>query len=105
MNATRACARTLALTWAAFWFAFGLLCGLQQGPLGAVMHTVPGLIFLVSALIPWRWETAGAVLLILEAPIIGGFFHVRDPALMAALPLPPLLAGCLFLAASRRQPA
>jgi hypothetical protein len=107
MNATRVVARAMALVWAAFWFLFGLASGLGEGlgPIGAVMHTVPGVIFLVSALIAWRWEAVGAVLLLLEAPMISGFFHVRDPALLAILPLPPLLAGCLFLAACRRQPA
>ena len=48
MNATRLFARALTLTWAVFWLGFGFLSGLAErlGPIGTLMHTVPGVIFL-----------------------------------------------------------
>ena len=55
-------ARALALIWAGWWTFFGLASGLAEGlsPAGVLLHaTLPGLIFLVSAVITWRWEAIG----------------------------------------------
>ena len=96
----RLLARILALVWAAFWSAFGLLSGIGEGgDLPAVLrHTlVPGLVLLAAAVIAWRWERAGGLLLALAglatlfmypfAMTAGGFL---------ALPLPGIVAGALF---------
>jgi hypothetical protein len=95
-------ARILALAWAVFWSAFGLLSGLGEG--GGIQtvlfHTLmPGLLFLAAALIAWRWELAGGVLLAL-AGIASLFLYpfVTTAGGLLALPLPGIVAGALFWA-------
>lgn len=72
--------------------------------------TVPGLVFLVTALIAWRWQAVGGMLLLLEGLIVAvGYpwrFQGRFPLgtyvfMELTMALPPLVAGVLFLAASR----
>ena len=98
----RLVARILALAWAVFWSAFGLLSGIggigEGGGLQAVLaHTLmPGLVFLAAAVIAWRWELVGGLLLALAglatifvypfATTAGGF---------PLLPLPGIVAGAL----------
>jgi hypothetical protein len=100
----RLAARVLALAWAVFWSGFGLLSGIGEGGgfEAVLVHTlIPGLVFLAAALIAWRWELAGGLLLALAglatllmyplATTAGGFL---------ALPLPGLVAAGLFWAGS-----
>jgi len=110
-------ARILSLAWAGFWVWFGLASGIsepttERGKLMDVLihTTVPGLVFLVTALIAWRWEAVGGVLLLLEGLIIAvGYpwmFHGRFPLrtyvfVELTMAVPPLVAGVLFLIASR----
>lgn len=107
-------ARILSLVWAGFWTWFGLASGIYEKgkPLEILLHTaVPGLVFLVSALIAWRWQAVGGVLLLLEGLVIAvGYLlmvqHSRFSLLTRIqvdlmLALPPLVSGILFLAASR----
>jgi hypothetical protein len=101
-------ARGLSLAWAGFWVWFGLASGLGEGltPVGVLRHmTLPGLIFLVSALVAWRWEHVGGALLLLEGllTLVGYPLQFsRFPAgtilmVLATMALPPLIAGVLFV--------
>ena len=109
-NWMRYAARALTMLWAGWWTLFGLLAGIGEGldPVGVFMHVVvPGLVFLVAALIAWRWEPVGAALLVLEGLATPfWFWFARTPEGFLLLALPPLLAGGLFIAdwlQSRRQ--
>jgi hypothetical protein len=97
-------ARTLALVWAVWWTLFGLIAGMGEGyaPLGILAHaTVPGLIFLVAAVIAWRWEVIGGILLLLEGlGTLYVFGYSRTIEGFLILTLPPLVAGLLFHASS-----
>lgn len=112
---TRWTARGLSLIWAVFWTWFGLDSGIGEGgkPLEVLLHTaVPGLVFLGSALMAWRWEPVGGVLLLLEGLIVLIGYplltqHSRMPLsakifVELTMALPPLVSGILFLTASRR---
>ncbi len=52
-------ARSLALIWAGWWTFFALVSGAGEGLKGLLANApnaLPGLVFLVSAAIAWRWE-------------------------------------------------
>lgn len=95
--------RALALTWATFWTLFGLLSGIGEGAdaLGVFLHTLmPGLILLAAAIIAWRWQAVGAVLLFLGGlATLALFPWARTVMGLVMLPLPGVLAGALLLAA------
>jgi len=109
-------ARSLALIWAGWWTFFGLACGLSEGmsPAAVLLHAaLPGLVFLGSAAIAWRWEAIGGVALMLEGlfvfiayPVMA---HSRDFPIstiifvLLTMALPPLAAGFLFLASWRKS--
>ena len=60
-------ARILSLAWGGWWTFFGLASGVGEKlrPAGVLVHaTAPGLIFLASAILAWRWPVPGGVLLI-----------------------------------------
>ncbi len=100
-------ARALALLWAGFWIFFAVASSIvEPPPAGMVVRIVAsGLLFLMLAVLPWRWEAAGGVFLLLT----GLFFAVAYPMAYFRLPLvtrlmtvitlagPPLAAGVLFL--------
>ena len=102
-------ARTLALLWGAWWTFFGVASAFGEGlnAVGILVHTsVPGLIFLGSAAIAWRWEMAGGILLLLEGLVVCGGYPLltwsRFPTatiafVLLTMGLPPLAAGVLFL--------
>lgn len=100
----------LALIAIGFWLWFGIGSAYveQLGPMNWVLHiVVPGGIFLLSALIAWRWEGVGGTLFVLEGLIALGFvafaFLWRGSSLLTTLMLGltlvllPLAAGILFL--------
>jgi hypothetical protein len=106
-------ARALALLWAGWWVFFGLASGIGEGgtPAYVLLHTaVPGLVFLISAIVAWRWEAVGGVILMLEGvlvligyPIVFGRFPLTTIVfVLLTMALPPLVAGFLFLADWRR---
>jgi hypothetical protein len=113
MDATwsRSIARALALAWGGWWTFFGLASGIGERltPLGVLMHTLlPGGLFLATALLVWRWERVGAVLLLLEALLAAayaGLGHRWLTFLLLTLALPPFIAGLLLLAEGQRSPA
>jgi hypothetical protein len=94
-------ARAGALLWAGWWTLFGLLSGIGEGlePGGIFMHTLmPGLLFLALAVIAWRWEVPGGILLLLAGLwSLDMFWFARTPQGFLLLALPPLLAGLLLL--------
>ena len=94
--------RVLGLLWGGFWTAFGLLSGLGErlSVPGILMHAVmPGLLFLAAALIAWRWQALGGVLLIAAGLAAGAYFPwARTVPGILVLPLPGIVAGLLMLA-------
>lgn len=107
--------RALALLWAGWWTFFGLASGLVEGlsPIGVFIHTaVPGLVFLASVAVAWRWEAIGAVLLLAEGLLVLiGYplmVHGRFPLstitlVLLTMAVPPLAAGSLFFASWRKS--
>jgi hypothetical protein len=109
----RIVAYVLALAWAGLWVFFGLASGIGEGEnlLGLVIHTAaPGLVFLISALIAFKWEMFGGYLLIGEglAVLVGYPISARHFPLstiifvLLTMALPPLLSG-IFLIICRRK--
>ncbi|MCK6562006.1 hypothetical protein HUU39_19560 [candidate division KSB1 bacterium] len=105
---TRTIARCLTLLWAGWWVFFGLSSSFNAGvaPARVLLHiALPGLIFLLTAAIAWRWENFGAKLLLWEGllvfacyPIITWEANTLATILfvMLTMGLPPLLASILL---------
>ena len=101
-------ARVLALLWAVFWLFFFVVESLVWDTPVLVLASWAGvgLLFVMLALVAWRWEEAGGLLLIAAGLLTGGIYVIRTPP---GLPLasrvittvtftvPPLVAGILFL--------
>ncbi len=109
-------ARALALLWAGFWIFFFVGSVLVPGPIAVhviLVGAAPLLLFLILALIPWRWELIGGLLLLVMSVIIGAIYAIGSAAIVrregSGLPMairlittiafsgPPLVAGILFL--------
>ena len=101
-------ARGLALLWAAFWlFFFVVESWAWHTPVNVMALWVgAGLLFLVVALVPWRWEVTGGLVLVAVGLLTGLAYAILAPAgLRPAIRLtgtiafgaPPILAGLLFL--------
>ena len=101
-------ARVLALLWAGFWIFFFVVESLVWATplLPMLMWVGVGLVFLLLALVPWRWEVtggwilAGAGVLIAIAYVIWAPSGLNVPTRVEstiAFGAPPLLAGILFL--------
>jgi hypothetical protein len=100
-------ARALALLWAGWWIFFAAASSIVEPPPAGMLPRIAatGVLFLLLAVIPWRWEAVGGVLLALT----GLFFAVAYPMAYSHLPLPirlmtaitlagpPLAAGIVFL--------
>jgi hypothetical protein len=111
---TRTIVRGLTLLWASWWMFFGLSSGFTEGLALAkvLLHAaVPGLIFLLTAMIAWRWERLGARLLLLEGLLVFAFYPVITWGAVSlasvlfvilTMALPPLLAGTLLHANCHR---
>ncbi len=108
VNWLRIIPRSLALAWAFFWVWFGAASGVSEGIgfIRTVVHiALPGLIFLVSSLIPWRFPRTGGVILIIEGivitiayPIMFDHFPlITIVFVLLTMSVPPLLSGILFL--------
>ncbi|MBI3942442.1 MAG: hypothetical protein HY326_05460 [Chloroflexi bacterium] len=105
---------SLALLWAGFWIYFGLASGSYEGAdtTGLLIHmAVPGLIFLLFALIPWHWERPGGALLAMVGfmvlviyPMVTAYVFPSSTvgAVIVTMALPPVVAGWLLLAHARR---
>ena len=106
--------RALALAWAGFWiFVFAAESWAWHTPVLIALPWVgAGLLFLFLALLPWRWERTGGILLVLTGSTAGVAYAIYSPPrLPAASRLltimafsgPPIAAGILFL--THRRPA
>jgi hypothetical protein len=110
----RKMARVLTILWASGWVLFGLSSALSEGmtPSGVLLHTaLPGLIFLLTTIITWRWEVIGGKLLMFEGLFILVFFPVIAAGSMPiegilyvilTMALPPLGAGLMLRASWQR---
>jgi hypothetical protein len=101
-------ARALALSWAGFWMFFFVAESVAgHTPVRmALPWAGAGLLFVCLALVPWRWEITGGLLLMIVGLSTGVAYAIWSPP---RLPLasrvlttivfsgPPLAAGILFL--------
>lgn len=103
----------VALGWAVFWTWFGLASGISEGlnVIGVIIHTsVPGLVFLGTVALAWKWGLVGGIMLILEGIIIaigyplmvGGRFPFETILfILLTMALPPFVSGVLLVKASK----
>ena len=83
----------------------------MKGFVANAPNALPGLLFLVSTLLAWRWQRPGGVVLLTEGLVLAvGYPLVMHGSLptptiaftLATISLPPLAAGILFLLARTR---
>ncbi len=99
-----------------FWLWFGIGSAIVEGGgwFNWLMHIlIPGGIFIISAVVAWRWQKVGGILFTIEGVIAIGFLTVAliagssNPSLLGmmclTLALPPLLAGILFMTCAERR--
>lgn len=92
-------ARIITLIWAGWWMFFGLAAGIGEGIgiLGTLAHVaLPGLIFLATAIIAWRWKKVGSVLLVIMGLVIC-ISYLTDISMLLTMGMPPLAAGGLLV--------
>ena len=112
-------ARTLVLLWAGFWIFFFVASVVVEGAPGhvIVLGAAVLLLFVILALVPWRWEAAGGLLLVVMSLLIGVTYAIASAGIVrrdgSRLPLavramtivvftgPPLVAGIIFLIHNR----
>ena len=111
----RYAAGALTLVWAGFWSFFGLASGIGEGlrPMAVLVHTtLPGLIFVASAVVAWRTHVIGAVVLLIEGLVVligypvMNYHHFPFSTIvfvLVTMALPPLVAGFLFISSSTRN--
>ena len=100
-------ARALVLFWAVFWmFFFVVKSAVWHTPVSSALPWVGvGLLFVFSAVVPWRWEMIGGLLLIVVGLSAGVAHAIWWPSrLLTTLVFgaPPLAAGILLL--THRRP-
>jgi len=109
-------ARALALLWAGFWlFFFAVEAWVWRTPSRVLSFwCCVGLLFMVLALLPWRWEMTGGVALLVMGLLIGMAYAIWSPPRLpvssvvittTVLSGPPLLAGILLLLHQRSMSA
>lgn len=101
-------ARVLAMLWAVFWLFVFIAESLawRTPALVAACWAGVGLLFVILALIPWRWEWSGGLLLVAAGFLTGVAYGIWGPPGLpgpsrvittVVLAGPPLVAGILFL--------
>jgi hypothetical protein len=100
-------ARVLALLWAGFWMFFFIAEALAWRTPARVVVSWGGvgLLFVLLAVLPWRWEVAGGLVLLVFGLLIGvayPFWPLPLPLASRAITTivlsgPPLVAGVGFL--------
>ncbi len=110
----RVTARILVLLWALGWMFFGFITGVGEG-LGIkeiISHvSMPGLIFMLTALIAYKWEFMGGVMLLLEGAAAMVYFisqisrisFVGFYFVLYSGTLPAIFMGFLFLYSWRKS--
>jgi hypothetical protein len=93
--------------WAAFWIFFAIASFFTEPFSQATLFNVItfSVILAASAVITWRWETAGGIILVLESLLIFIVYPILFSDLplstvllvLATMALPPLITGCLAL--------
>jgi hypothetical protein len=108
MKTMRHFARALALLWAGFWTSFFLAESLAWHAPWDRMTTwlAVGLAFVILALLAWRWEVVGGLLLMAAGVLVPLAYWFWGPralpvatraAILLAFGVPPVAAGALFL--------
>ena len=101
-------ARAVALLWSGFWmFFFVAESWAWHTPMRAALPWVGmGLLFVFLALVPWRWEVTGGLLLVVVGLSVGAAYVIWSPPRLPVASRvvttvvfsgPPLAAGILFL--------
>lgn len=105
----RPLAWTLIVLVTAFWLWFGIASAVAErlGALNWIGHiVVPGGVLVVTALVAWRWQIAGASLLVAEGVFVAIAYPLtfgrRFPLFTTVMvwltmALPPMIAGVLLL--------
>ena len=104
------CALALALLWAAWWVFFETAEAVSSHEFGqAIIFAV---VMLGPVAVAWKWPAAGGALLVLVSVVaiamftpmwIHRFNFWMIVGLFAMMPLPPLVAGVLFLLSSHKR--
>lgn len=101
-------ARALTLSWAGFWiFFFAAESWAWHTPLRVALPWMGlGLLFVFLALVAWRWELTGGLLLVVVGLLAGVAYAIWSPPRLPVVSrilttvvfsVPPLTAGILFL--------
>ena len=101
-------ARALALSWAGFWLLFFVAeSWVWSAPLSVLACWAGvGLLFLIFALLPWRWEMTGGLALTVLGLLLAVAYPIWARAQLptasrvistVTLSGPPLVAGIVFL--------
>jgi hypothetical protein len=101
-------ARALALLWAGFWTFFFIAESLVwHARLDRMtIWVAAGLVFVILALVAWRWEVAGGLVLIAVGVLAALAYAIWGPrelsvsirgVTLLAFGVPPVAAGILFL--------
>jgi len=107
-------ARALALLWAGFWtFFFVVESWWWHTPIGVALLWVSlGVFFIFLALVPWRWELLGGLLLLVAGFSAGVAYAIWSPSRLSApsralttilIGAPPIAAGALLIMHCRIQ--
>jgi len=102
----------IALIWALWWLYFGLVSGTNEGIADNLISATPGLIYVASVVVAWRWQKAGAITLLIEGLIIlfgyprmayGRLPFITILIVLVMLALPALLSGSLLIISNKKQ--
>ena len=104
----------LLLLWSGFWIFWGVASGIYEEPgniVYIVLHATPGLVFLASTIIAFRWSVVGGIILLIEGFIVligypilahrGAFQNPTIVPVIITMALPPIICGILFIAIRR----
>jgi len=106
--------RIILIIWAGFWVFFAVATILSEpfSAVGLLSCIFFSLMFVISALIPLKWESVGTYLLIIEGVIFLIVYPLRMASrlppltilfMILTLAIPPLTAGILLLMHQRRM--
>jgi hypothetical protein len=110
----RVAAKYFILIWAILWTIFIWISAISEGftHSGLISTLIFTIGFLGSALLPWKFETIGSIILFLGGLAAIVFYSSIDPGtftvslvftLIITLALPPYIAGALLFLVSRRS--
>ena len=108
-------ARVLALLWAGIWACFLIAeaMRLRAAGRGYLPWVGMGVLFVIVAFVPWRWQRMGGYLLLALGLVLGIDYELFAPPHLSAamqalivltLSVPPVISGTLFLLRWRPAP-